>query len=499
MCKPSPNVNMDKSAFDICIIGGGINGCGIARDAVGRGYKVLLIEQGDFASATSSASTKLIHGGLRYLENFEFGLVKKALRERDVLMGMAPHIIWPLQFILPHEPHQRPLWMIRMGLYIYDFLSGKTKLKKSFKTICNNHILNNNFKKGISYSDCWADDARLVVLNAMDAGARGAVVKTNTQCTSIEREDDEWVIACGKDQKYKAQMIVNASGPWASNVMKMVGEVKPQSLRLVKGSHIIVPKLYKSDECYILQNEDGRIVFTIPYEGDYTLIGTTDVDLGDNPDQKIEISDGEITYLKNVVQKYFKNKIKNIDVVASYAGVRPLADDDAGEAAYATRDYDLNLQHVDGLPFLSVLGGKLTTYRVLAQEVVDKIDRQFHKIPHHWTVGEKLPGGDIEDDDLTRFIREKTIEYPFLSKELIRRYARTYGTCMDIILNRAQSLDDMGADVGGGVYGRELDYLIAYEFAKTGDDVLYRRTKLYLHLDKASQKAVHKYMKDHAK
>ena len=314
-----------------------------------------------------------------------------------------------------------------------------------------------------------------------------------------DHESDQWDITCDDGQTYTAQMIVNAAGPWASNVMKMVGEVKPQSLRLVKGSHIIVPKLYKSDECYILQNEDGRIVFTIPYEGDYTLIGTTDVDLGDDPDQKIEISDSEIGYLKNVIQKYFKKKIRGIDVIASYAGVRPLADDDEGEAAYATRDYDLNLQHVDGLPFLSVLGGKLTTYRVLAQEVVDKIDRQFHKEPHHWTAGEKLPGGDIEEDDLKRFIREKTIEYPFLSKELISRYARTYGACMDIILNRAQSLDDMGMDVGGGVYGRELDYLIAYEFAKTGDDVLYRRTKLYLHLDKASQKAVHKYMKDHAK
>jgi glycerol-3-phosphate dehydrogenase len=489
---------MDKDIYDICVIGGGVNGCGIARDAVGRGYKVLLLEKNDLASATSSASTKLIHGGLRYLESYEFSLVKKALRERDGLMNLAPHITWPMRFVLPHEPHQRPLWMIRMGLYLYDFLAGKTPLPKSSKVVINPKILKQNFQKGIEYSDCWVEDTRLVVLNAMDAGARGAVIKTNTACTSITQSNDQWNIETADGKTYHAQMVVNAGGPWAADIMDKQGDVKRQPLRLVKGSHLIVDKLYNSDECYILQNADGRIVFTIPYEGDYTLVGTTDIDMGDDPNQKIEISAEETEYLKTAIGHYFKKQIKDRDIIDSYAGVRPLADDDDGEAAYASRDYDFNMQHVNGLPFLTILGGKLTTYRVLSEQAVNKIDKQFHNTSAPWTADAKLPGGDITDNNFDRFVREKCMEYPFLSKGLLRRYARAYGTCMDIILNRATSLDDMGADLGGGVYGRELDYLIAYEFAKTGEDVLKRRSKLYLHLDKAAQKAVAKYMKDHA-
>jgi glycerol-3-phosphate dehydrogenase len=483
---------MEKNTFDICVIGGGINGAGIARDAVGRGYKVLLIEKGDLACATSSASTKLIHGGLRYLEQYEFGLVKKALRERDILMHLAPHIIWPMRFVLPHASHLRPLWMIRTGVWIYDFLAGKTKLPKSNKTDIQNKFLGAKYKKGIAYSDCWVEDSRLVVLNAMDAGARGATIKTNTECVSIEKQNDQWDVQTSNGETYHTQMIVNAAGPWASKMMEGVADINPKKIRLVKGSHIVIPKLYNEQTSYILQNEDGRIVFTIPYENDYTLIGTTDVDMGDDPDQTPALDADEKHYLKDVVKEYFNKSIRDVDIIHSYSGVRPLMDNEEGEAAYASRDYDFDLQ--DG--FLSVLGGKLTTYRVLAQEAVDLIDEQFHNSSKHWTANEKLPGGDIEDDDFERFVREQITEYPYLSKELIRRYARAYGTCMNIILANVRSLDDMGQDLGGGVYGHELDYLKAYEFAQTGEDVLWRRSKLGLHLDEASQKAVIKYMKD---
>ncbi len=500
MMKTVPNVKvMDKQTFDICIIGGGINGAGIARDAVGRGYKVLLLEKGDLASATSSASTKLIHGGLRYLEHYEFGLVKKALRERDVLMNLAPHIIWPLRFVLPHAPHLRPLWMIRLGTMLYDFLAGKTTLPKSETVVVKNKYLKTHFPKGIEYSDCWVEDSRLVVLNAMDAMARGAVIKTNTECKSITHNGDHWVIKSGKKTEFKAQMIINAAGPWTEKVMGMDTEVKPQSLRLVKGSHIVIPKLYPESESYILQNDDGRIVFTIPYEGHYTLVGTTDVDMGDNPDEKPKLDADEKDYLKSIVKDYFNKTLKDIDIIHEFSGVRPLIDDGEDDAAYTTRDYDLDLQDANGLPFLSVLGGKITTYRVLAEQAMDMVDEQFHKTPHHWTKDEKLPGGDIADNDYARYVREQCMAYPFLSKELIARYARAYGTCMEIILEDVRSLDDMGAEIGGGVYGRELDYLKAYEFAHTGEDVLWRRSKLGLHLDQASQKAVTKYMKDRLK
>ena len=493
MWKTRPNVNMDKQVFDICVIGGGINGAGIARDAAGRGYNVLLIEKGDLASGTSSASTKLIHGGLRYLEQYEFGLVRKALKERDVLLNLAPHIIWPMRFVLPHAPHLRPLWMIRVGTWVYDFLACGTKLKKSIKTNVKNKYLSSKFKNGIEYSDCWVEDSRLVILNAMDAMARGAVVKTNTTCQSIRADDDQWIVDCGGKGQFKAQMIVNAAGPWAADVMDKTEAIKPQPLRLVKGSHIVVPKLYKESESYILQNEDGRIVFTIPYEGEFTLIGTTDVDVGRDPSQKPEIDEGERQYLKSVVKYYFNKNIKDIDIIYNYSGVRPLMDS-GEEAAYASRDYEFDVQHINRLPYLSVLGGKITTYRILSEQLVDLVDKEFHKSPAPWTRNAKLPGGDIKNNDFEQFVREQQLEFPFLSQSLIRRYARAYGTCMNIILDGVKNLADMGTEIGGGVYAHELDYLRAYEFAVTADDVLWRRSKLGLHLDKDTQKAIKKYM-----
>ena len=488
---------MDKQTFDICIIGGGINGCGIARDAAGRGYKVLLLEKNDLAQATSSASTKLIHGGLRYLEQFEFGLVRKSLKERDVLLNLAPHIIRPMRFILPHAAHLRPLWMIRLGVAIYDFLAGKTSLKKSNKTIIKNKILRRKFKKGIEYSDCWVEDSRLVVLNAMDAMARGAKIMTGTECISLKPQDDEWLIEtkCGKI--FHAQTVINAAGPWASKMMSRAEGVKVKSLRLVKGSHIVIPKLYSESQSYILQNDDGRIVFTIPYENDYTLVGTTDVDIGHDPDKEISIDVNEINYLKSVVKNYFNKNIRDVDMIHTFSGVRPLSDDDEESASKASRDYELDVQNFRGNTILTVLGGKLTTYRILSQQVMDKIDKLFHKESNHWTGLEKLPGGDIKNNDIHQFIDEQCALRPFLSNALIQRYARAYGTCMNIILDGVKSLNDMGREIGGGIYGRELDYLIAYEFAKTADDVLWRRSKLGLHLDNASQKSVAKYMKEH--
>lgn len=489
---------MDKELYDLCIIGGGINGCGIARDAAGRGYKVLLLEKGDLAQGTSSASTKLIHGGLRYLELYEFGLVHKALRERDVLLNLAPHIIIPMRFILPHAPHLRPLWLIRTGVFLYDLMAGDTKLKKSNKTKIKNAFLSKKFKYGIEYSDCWVDDARLVVLNAMDAMARGAVVKTHTECVKLTAADDKWAVETAGGETYHAQTIINAAGPWASQLMARATDIKAQPLRLVKGSHIIIPKLFPESESYILQNEDGRIVFAIPYEHDYTLIGTTDVDIGHNPDQNIQIDVNEIKYLKDVVKAYFDHSVRDIDIIHTYSGVRPLIDDDSVPASKASRDYQFDVQTHDNLSMLSVLGGKLTTYRILAQEAMDKVDRLFHKSPTHWTGHEKLPGGDIAENNLQQFINTQAAAYPFLSRSLISRYARSYGTCMNIILQDVQSLADMGKEIGGGVYGRELDYLIAYEFAKTGKDVLWRRSKLGLHLDRATQNAIAAYMEEHA-
>lgn len=497
MPKTAFNVNMDEQHYDICVIGGGVNGCGIARDLSGRDYKVLLLEKGDLAEGTSSASTKLIHGGLRYLEMYEFGLVKKALRERDVLMHLAPHIIWPMRFILPYVPSLRPFWMIRLGVGLYDFLSGKTRLKKSCKTMIKNKKLNKKFKKGIEYSDCWVEDSRLVILNAMDAMARGATIKTRTQCVDIRADNGQWAIETDQGHVYKAQAVINAAGQWAGKITQQVEGVAPRSLRLVKGSHIVVPQLFSEPESYILQTGDKRIVFAIPYEGGYTLVGTTDVDVGHDPNAKIEADENEINYLKGIVKTYFDKTLTDADIVYRYSGVRPLIDEESGSASKASRDYKFDLQMIKGLPFLSVLGGKLTTYRVLAQEACDMMDKEFHKTPHHWTANEKLPGGDIQNDDLDAFVNEQVTNYPFLSKLLIRRYAIAYGTCMHIILRNAESLDDMGRDIGGGIYGRELDYLIAYEFAKTGEDVLWRRSKLGLHVDKQTQKAVDTYMKEH--
>lgn len=488
---------MDKLTYDLCIIGGGINGCGIARDAAGRGYKVLLLEKGDFAQGTSAASTKLIHGGLRYLEHFEFGLVRKALKEREVLLNIAPHIVSPMRFIMPHEPHLRPLWLMRLGVFLYDHIGSRISLEKSCKTKVNNKILNQKIKYGLAYSDCWVDDARLVVLNAMDAAVHGADMHRDEKVIGVKRHDDVWSVETDKGQ-YHAQMVINAAGPWASQIIDGVAGVENRPLRLVKGSHIIVSKLYAGNEAYVLQHDDKRIVFVIPYEGDYSLIGTTDVDMGHNPDQDIVITNNEINYLIDIVNAYFQRNIRTTDIVSTYSGVRPLMDDAAGDVSKASRDYKIDTQTVDGMPFFSILGGKLTTYRVLAEEVTNLIDRQFNKDPKPWTFMHKLPGGDIPDNDMKRYVREQAATYPFLSQSLIRRYAQHYGTCMNIILNGVTSLDDMGRDLGGGVYGRELDYLRVYEYARTATDVLWRRSKLGLHLDSETVSNIDAYMREHA-
>jgi glycerol-3-phosphate dehydrogenase len=489
--------------YDICIIGGGINGAGIARDAAGRGLSVLLVEAQDLAGATSSASTKLIHGGLRYLEHYEFGLVRKSLKEREVLMGMAPHIIYPLQFILPHNGSLRPKWMIRCGLFLYDFLADRKKLQKSQtinlrknKTL--GQALQTRYETGFSYADCWVDDARLVILNAMDAARRGAHILTRTACTNLspDKSGAHWRITLqdlqsGKSSTKTADKIVNAGGPWVRGILEQSNLTNPQTpnIRLVKGSHIIVKKRFAGNHCYILQQPDGRIVFTIPYENDFTLIGTTDEDFEGDPTTP-DISADEIDYLLAAANASLKNTTAREDIISTYSGVRPLFDDGDQNASAVTRDYRLILDKHNGAPILSVFGGKLTTYRQLAEEATNMIsDHGF------WTKGAILPGGDILNGDFNRFVKTQKSRYSALPAALIERYAKAYGTSMDVFLNGAKKPADLGKDFGHHIYQTEIDYLMEHEWALTAEDVLWRRSKLGLHVsDKTAYNLAH-YMK----
>ncbi len=484
--------------YDLCVIGGGINGCGIARDAAGRGLKVLLVEAQDLASATSSASTKLIHGGLRYLEHYEFRLVKESLRERETLLNAAPHIIWPMDFVLPHDAHLRPYWMIKTGLFLYDFLSGKQRLSKSepldFSQSDYADPLDDKYERGFVYSDCWVQDARLVVLNAMDAYERGATILPQTACMdfSPSRDKKSWQVNLqnmlnGDQFSISAKMIVNAAGPWVRNMLDISGITQEEkeytpNVRLVQGSHIVVPKLYESEQTFILQQEDGRIIFTIPYEHHYTLIGTTDVPYSDDPSH-VQITDKEIHYLCNAVNQSLKKKITPQDVVWSYSGVRSLVDDGQTNASKVTRDYKLYVDERQGPPILSVFGGKITTYRKLAEHVMERVATFYPKQKlKPWTRNAILPGGDIADGDFDRFVTQQCEQYDFIPAYMIYRYARAYGTRMSAILNDATALENLGVHYGQDVYEAEILYLIQYEFVHTLDDVLWRRSKLGLHV-----------------
>jgi len=485
---------------DLLVIGGGINGAGIARDAAGRGLKVVLVEQSDLASATSSASTKLIHGGLRYLEYGEFRLVREALIERERLLGLAPHIIWPLRFVLPHPPGLRPAWMIRLGLFLYDHLGGRQRLPKSHAVDLTRDArgagLDPSITRGYVYSDCWVEDARLVVLNARDAAEHGAEILTRTRFVSAEKAGDYWVatienVVDGSRRHIEAPIMVNAAGPWVGDVLReRLGDPNGKSPRLVKGSHIIVPKLFEGDHAYILQNPDKRIVFAIPYEGKFTLVGTTDIPYTADPGQ-VAIDQDETAYLAETVSRYFKKKVTPADVVWTYSGVRPLYDDAAANASAVTRDYVLDVQGAKGEPvLLSIFGGKITTSRRLAEHALEKLEPFFAKPTKPWTATAPLPGGDLPDSDFAAFLAGLQRAKPWLPADLARRLARAYGSRVDRILGTATDMAGLGQDFGGGLTQAEVVYLRDQEWARTAEDVLWRRSKLGLHVPPGTREAL---------
>ena len=490
-----------EKIYDLIIVGGGINGAGIARDAAGRGLSVLLLEAGDLAQATSSGSTKLIHGGLRYLEYYDFTLVRKALKEREALMKIAPHIIWPLDFVLPHAPHLRPRWMIRTGLFLYDMLGGRKTLPGS-KSL---NLLGHDFGKpikgdyahGFSYADCWVEDSRLVVLNAMDAARNKAEIRTKERVVRIRTVPDYayWRVETQYGAQYHGRLVVNASGPWASALMRENGFDADEipDLRLVRGSHIIVPRLFDGDQCYILQNDDQRIVFAIPYERDYTLIGTTDEDMGNDPDVAPVITQGEAEYLVNAVNDYFVKQLSLQDIVSAYSAVRPLIEEEGKSASAVTRDYRLQMAYKDNLPVLNVLGGKITTYRQLADEALPMIERALGlRGSKSWTATKPLPGGDIPGADFNGFLAELHREFADEPKDLVTRYARAYGTLAPSLL-----AGDKGREIAPDVFEVELDHMIRREWAISGEDALWRRSKLALHLDTEEQRRINIWMETH--
>ncbi len=493
--------------FDLAVIGGGVNGCGIARDAAGRGLRVLLVEKNDLASGTSSASTKLVHGGLRYLEHHEFRLVRESLLEREVLLRMAPHIIWPMRFVLPHHRGLRPAWLIRLGLFLYDHLGGRELLPGCSSVDLRSGVvgeaLKDEYRRGFEYSDCWVDDARLVVLNARDAAARGADIRTRTALTAAEPVDGQWRLSLeGTDRACTSQVtaraVVNAAGPWVGDVLhRRIGANYSASVRLVRGSHIIVPRLTAHDRAYIFQNSDGRIVFAIPYENDFTLIGTTDVDVGDDP-AAAKISDEEIRYLCDAVGGYFRQAVSPDDIVHTYAGIRPLYDEGGGKtsAQQATRDYVLDY-HGHPAPLLNVFGGKITTYRRLAEEALERFGPVFPDIGPAWTRGATLPGGGMPVGGHDTLAAELCAACDGLPPETAARWARTYGTDARDISGDAPNADALGEDFGAGLRAREVDFLMAREYARTAEDIVWRRTKLGLRLDAGEIGRLDDWMKEH--
>ncbi len=491
----------DTLLYDVAIIGGGINGVSVARDLAGRGAKVVLFEQGDLAGATSSASTKLIHGGLRYLEHYEFRLVREALLEREVLWSMAPHIIWPLRFVLPHHSGLRPAWLLRLGLFLYDHLGGR-KLLPATRTLDLSKSplgrgLAKGFVKGFEYSDAWVEDSRLVVLTAKDAAERGAHIHPRTRVQSLIRTAEAWTLKTqsGDQQtEVRAKILINTAGPWVGEVLAMTGSNSPSKARLVKGSHIVVKRLFDHDRAYIFQNADGRVVFAIPYERDFTLIGTTDQDYRDDP-AKVAASDEEIAYLCKAVSTYLAAPITPADVVWTYAGVRPLLDDGSGKPEEATRDYVLERDAVGGAPVVSVFGGKITTARRLAEAVVAEL-KGFTPFADKmsWTGSAPLPGGDFPCQAFEAFVDQTRATYPFLPEALAQRLCRAYGTRVERVLGDAKGLADLGAELGHGLTAREVTYLQTEEWAVTAEDILWRRSKLGLRLTPAEVAALRAQM-----
>ena len=505
-------------ACDVLVVGGGINGAGVARDAAGRGLSVLLCEKDDLAAHTSSASTKLIHGGLRYLEYYEFGLVRKALIEREVLLRSAPHIMWPLRFVMPHAKGQRPAWLIRAGLFLYDMLARRELLPASSGIDLARHAagqpLKPEFKRGFVYSDGWVDDARLVVLNAIDAAEHGARIFTRTRCTALAREGEgegaSWLAtlqaADGKQTAVRARSVVNAAGPWTAQFLRQAAPAAPhRHLRLIKGSHIVVKRLFAHDHAYIFQHPDGRIVFAIPYEHDFTLIGTTDLDYqGDSG--KVEIDDEEIRYLCELSSYYFSKPVDPADVVWTYAGVRPLVEDAAADAKAVTRDYRFELEQ-DGAPLLSIFGGKITTFRKLAEEAVDVLAPLLQQGTTRgaWTAKACLPGGDLFGSapqnravrEFGQFVQGVQRQYAWLPAPLVARYARAYGTRIHVLLDGRTDVAAMGEEIATGLYAAEVDYVRRHEWAVSAADILWRRSKLGLHLPRATADTLDAWLARH--
>ncbi len=513
------------AAFDLFIIGGGINGCGIARDAAGRGLSVFLAEMNDLASATSSASTKLFHGGLRYLEYFEFRLVREALIERETLLKAMPHISWPMRFILPYHKDmrfesetptskllsvlmpwmkgRRPGWLIRLGLFIYDNLGGRAILPatktRDLSGSPEGAPLKDRFTKAYEYSDCWVEDSRLVVLNARDAQSRGARIMTRTEVTSAISENGIWRIETrntenGHASTYHARMLVNAGGPWVGDIIQTKVRLNShERVRLVRGSHIVTRRLYDHDKCYFFQGTDGRIIFAIPYETDFTLVGTTDAEHPD-PTEKPECTPAEQDYLLSFANQYFKRQLTRDDIVWTYSGARPLYDDGASSATAATRDYTLSLDTTAGAPVLNIFGGKITTYRRLAESAMDKVGEHLTLPKGHWTAGVPLPGGDFPVEGVSDLVADLAARYPFLSDFWAHRLVRAYGTQAREMLGTANAAADLGRDFGATLTETEVDWLMTQEYARTAEDVIWRRNKLGLRLTDNQARALDDWM-----
>ncbi|HSD38229.1 MAG TPA: glycerol-3-phosphate dehydrogenase [Rhodocyclaceae bacterium] len=494
----------DKTLFDLVIVGGGINGAGIARDAAGRGLKVLLVEREDLAQHTSSASTKLIHGGLRYLENFEFSLVRKALAEREVLLNAAPHITRPLRFVMPHDDAIRSRWLVRAGLFLYDHLARRDCLPASEMLDLSRHpagtVLQPQWRHAFEYSDAWVDDARLVVLNCIDAAERGATILTRTACTQAMRDEDGWQLvlrdSTGGETTVHARALVNATGPWVASFLQETGLRTRHRVRLVRGSHIVVPRLFAHDKAYMFQNPDRRIVFAIPYERDFTLIGTTE-NMHETRASAVHISADETTYLCATASRFFREPVGPDEVVWSYSGLRPLLDDEHAALSRNTRDYLLELDAEDA-PLLSVFGGKITTYRKLAQEAVSRIQGLLGHHAPDWTAHAPLPGGDMPDAHFAGFASTLSQEYPGMPAALLDRLTKAYGTRCRDILGDAASIAELGAEVLPGLFEHELYYLIAHEWARSAEDILWRRSKLGLHLPADAPQALSAWLAQQA-
>ncbi|OJF97404.1 glycerol-3-phosphate dehydrogenase [Pararhizobium antarcticum] len=494
--------------FDLAIIGGGINGCGIARDAAGRGLKVYLCEKGDLGGATSSSSTKLLHGGLRYLEHYEFRLVREALRERETLWSVAPHFVRPLRFVLPHTPGMRPKWLLRLGLFIYDHIGGRKRLPPTsvvnFRRSVVGEGLIESLSTGYEYSDCWVEDNRLVIMNAKSAQERGAVIDTHTSCIAVNRSRDGWALTVsgeGDLQKtVEASIVVNAAGPWVNDVVDLCAKRPAKGkVRLVQGSHIVVPKLYAHDRCFIFQNSDNRILFAIPYEEEYTLIGTTDRDFTGDLDN-FDATAEEIAYLCRSASRYFRKPILDTDVCWSYSGVRPLYNDGRGAAQQATRDYVLEVDVVDDRALISVFGGKITTYRRLAESVMDKLAPYLPADKAKtvadtagWTGREALPGGDFPIDAFDDKVMALRVAYPFLGDHATRLF-RYYGTRVHRVLGEARSWSDLGIVFGAGLTEAEVNYMVREEWARSARDILFRRSKLGLRLSQTEIDSIDSFL-----